>query len=174
MAELFLQIGAPEHTVAKTRFILSTAPTRTMASPAKSPGKGHVVALGNPCRPGSASPKKLVVYEQREEEFGTNPSGTAQDPDKIKRIEKFCLDHIGVETPDDSILKEIFDYFDKDGSGALDKAEFKVVYQASFDNYGAPMTDKDVTRMFEKLDRDNSGSLSYDEFCVLMLSRMKM
>jgi len=145
-----------------------------MASPAKSPGKGHLVKLGNPTRPGSASPKKLLVYEQREEDFGTNPSGTAQDPEKIKRIEKFCLDHIGVETPDDSVLKEIFDYFDKDGSGHLDKAEFQGLYQASFDNYGAPMTDKDVARVFEKFDRDGNGWISYDEFCVLMLSRMKM
>lgn len=134
------------------------------------------VKLGNPVpiRPGSASPKKLMVYEEREEDFGTNPSGTAQDPSKAKKIERFCIDHLGVDVPDDEVLKDMFDYFDKDGSGKLDKAEFKAIFAASFDNYGAPMTDKDVNRIFEKLDRDNSGTLSYDEFCVLMLSRLRM
>ncbi len=145
-----------------------------MASPSKSPHKGHIVKVGNPQRPGSASPKKLLVYEEREEEFGTNPSGSAQAPEKIKRIEKFCLDHLGMENPDDAVLKEMFDYFDTNGNGHLEIEEFKHVFAASFDNYGAPMTDKDVKRMFEKFDRDNSGHLSYDEFCVLMLSRLKM
>jgi Ca2+-binding EF-hand superfamily protein len=92
----------------------------------------------------------------------------------VKRLERFCVDHIGVETPTDDVLKEMFDYFDKDNNGTLDKQEFKGIFALSFDNYGAPMSPKDVDRLFEKFDRDRSGRISYDEFAVLILSRLKM
>ena len=129
--------------------------------------------VGNPVRPGSAvSPKKLSVYEERDTPFGSSPGGSARTG--VKRVQKFCVDHLCVDNPDDAVLKEMFDFFDTDKSGQLDKNEFKVIFAQSFDNYGAPMSDKDINRMFEKLDRDGSGKLSYDEFCVLMLSRLKM
>ena len=132
----------------------------------------QIVQVGNPTRPGSASPKKLVVYEERTEAFGSSPSGSAREG--VKRIQKFCVDHLCVDTPDDSVLKDMFEFFDKDNSGALDKIEFQNLFRASFDNYGAPMSDKDIARIFEKFDRDRTNTISYEEFACLMLSRLKM
>ena len=118
------------------------------------------------------SPKKLQVYEQADTEFGTSPGGSARG--KLHKVRKFCVDHLGVDTPSDEYLKELFAYFDQDGSGEIDKAEFRKVFCESFDNYGAPMTEKDADRYFVKLDKNNNGKLNFDEFAVLMLSRLKM
>ncbi len=126
----------------------------------------------SPARPQSASPKKLQVYEEPAAQFGTSPAGSARH--KAAKLQKFSLDHVGVDVPGDEVLREIFEYFDADRSGSLDKAEFRKLFAGSFENYGAPMTEKDLDRIFAKLDKDNSGRLSFDEFAVLMLTRLKM
>lgn len=130
------------------------------------------VAVSSPSKTADVpSPSKLQVYEERDADFGTSPKGTARTGEH--RIKKFCVDHLGVDTPSDDMLREIFNYFDADKSGQIDKNEFRKVYAESFDNYGVPNDSRDIDRLFAHLDRDNSGKLSYDEFCVLMLNRLK-
>lgn len=146
-----------------------------MASPQRPANNGaltttspHATASGSP----SPSKKKLQIYEEPVAAFGTHPAGSATH--KAAKIKKVCLDHIGMDAPSDEVLKELFDHFDVDHSGCLNKAEFREIYSHSFENYGAPMTEKDLDRTFEKLDKDRSGTLSYEEFCILILNRMKM
>jgi hypothetical protein len=112
---------------------------------------------------------KLVTYDEAPQQFGVSPSR-----DKSQKLRKFCLDHLCVDDPSDEMLKQMFDYFDENKTGSIDKAEFRKVYQVSFDNYGAPMDDRDVDRQFQKLDANKNGTLCFDEFAILMLSRLKM
>jgi Ca2+-binding EF-hand superfamily protein len=65
-------------------------------------------------------------------------------------------------------------FFDKDHSGQLDKKEMMAVFAQSFENYGAPIEQRDLDRIFAKFDKDRSGKINFDEFCVMMLSRLKM
>lgn len=143
----------------------------TMSGAAHSPSRQVATTAASPARPASASPRKLQVYEEPQSQFGTSPRGSARQ--KQAKLQKFSLDHVGMDVPNDDYLREMFDYFDTDKSGSLDAAEFKHVYQNSLENFGAPLTDKDLSRTFARFDKDKSGRLSYDEFCVLMLSRLK-
>ena len=116
---------------------------------------------------------RLQMYDEGEHQFGTNElGGTGRH--KAEKLKKFCLDHIGVDTPTDEYLRGFFTAFDVDHNGKIDKSEFRQIFCESFDNYGAPMTELDAERYFSKLDRDGSGMLSFDEFCILMLTRLKM
>jgi len=128
--------------------------------------------LGSPSRPTSASPKKLQVYDEPSSQFGTSPKGSARQ--RAGRMQKFTLDHVGVDVPNDEYLREMFEFFDPEKTGIINTAEFRQLFQSSFENYGAPLTNKDLDRLFSKLDRGKTGFLNYDEFCVLLLSRLKM
>jgi hypothetical protein len=125
------------------------------------------------------SPAKIQVYEEPAAPFGAATPGSATK--KAAHIRKITLDHSCVDVPSDAMLKDIFNYFDKDGSGAIDLKEFKSVFKDCFDNFGAPMEDRDVDRIFAKFDKGGKGGgiagdgkLHYDEFAVLMLSRLRM
>lgn len=64
-------------------------------------------------------------------------------------------------------LRRKFAELDVDGSGFLDKKEFKALY-LTFPNYGVPGNDKVVDALFTKYSGAD-GKLSFDEFSVLML-----
>ncbi len=138
------------------------------SSPVKPGSRGGSRAAAVPAAP---SPKKLQSFDESSTAFSTSSPGTARQ--RASTTKKFTIDHIGVDVPDDSVLREMFEYFDSDKSGSLDASEFKRLYTESFENYGAPATQKSIDRLFAKLDRDNSGRLSYEEFCILVLNRLK-
>ena len=159
--------------------------TAKSSSPSKgSPGRcSRFAAEDNP------SSKKIHVYEESKDGFGIL---AADDPNskpvvsgnlikKSNRTKKFSFDHTCMDTPSDQLLRELFASFDKKGTGLIDMAEFRAAYKTNFDNFGAPMEDRDVDRIFSKL---TSGSprgkkptdheLTFDEFCVLILGRYKL
>ena len=128
----------------------------------------------SPEKAGALSPNaKMHVYSEPAADFGVSPS-----PDK-KRHLKITLDHLGVDVPSDEQLQELFNYFDKDGSGSIDLKEFREVFRDTFENFGAPMEDRDVDRLFAKFDNGKGkgaagdGRLHYQEFCVLVLNRLR-
>lgn len=124
--------------------------------------------------PHRAANPKVQIYEESTTQFGVSPSGPK------KKIRKITLDHLCVDVPTDAMLREIFEVFDKDGNGYIDRNEFRHTFQENFDNFGAPMSDRDVERLFSKLDagaahgKPNDGKLSFEEFSVLILSRYSM
>ncbi len=57
-------------------------------------------------------------------------------------------------------IRREFDYFDKDGSGQLDKSEFRQLFAIL-----APDSKrKEADEGFAAIDEDSSGSIEFDEF----------
>ncbi len=152
----------------------STAPQGAAHTYGTAGGAGTEVAR----RPGSSqsparaaqgehapSPPRMQVYYEK-----VKPGETEQ----CARRAKLAMDWMGVAVPTDAMLRQMFDHFDTDRSGLLDKNEMRAVVADSFENYGAPMTPKGLDRLFSKFDRDNSGKLNFDEFAMLILARMKL
>jgi hypothetical protein len=126
----------------------------------------------------SKSPAKVTLYEENTvHQFGTTSQA------RPSRIAKITIDHLALDVPSEQMLKEIFAIFDQDGKGYIDRDRFREVMKSSFDNFGAPMNDKDVDRLFMKLDAGDpkaqgkgkgDGKLCFEEFSVLILSKLKL
>ena len=54
-------------------------------------------------------------------------------------------------------IREAFAVFDTDGSGALDRAQFRTVLMSSRGDAAAPLSDTEVLAVFEQVDTNNSG-----------------
>eukprot|EP00658_Telonema_sp_P-2_P044738 TRINITY_DN3263_c0_g1_i2.p1 TRINITY_DN3263_c0_g1~~TRINITY_DN3263_c0_g1_i2.p1 ORF type:complete len:726 (+),score=195.94 TRINITY_DN3263_c0_g1_i2:32-2209(+) len=78
--------------------------------------------------------------------------------------------HINTMTSEDE-MRELFNFYDKDGSGSIDRREFLSDY-LHFETYGQPLQKGRVQDMFTKFDRNQDGRLSFDEFCMAMLERV--
>jgi Ca2+-binding EF-hand superfamily protein len=61
----------------------------------------------------------------------------------------------------DKILAEVFQKFDRDGSGTMELPEFKRAWQQELKLSG---TDKEIKQAFHDVDVDNSGVIEADEF----------
>ena len=120
-------------------------------------------------RPSTGSSPRKEQSPPRMQEY---PDGAKNG--KGARVRKFTLDWMGMDAPSEKHMRELFDYFDTDHSGFLNKSEIRSVIAESFENYGAPVDDRDLDRTFAKFDKDRSGKITFDEFCVLILSRLKM
>lgn len=68
--------------------------------------------------------------------------------------------------PDVEKIKRIFDGFDTDGSGEIEKNEFKHILYRLMDVNEADVSDKKMERYWKELDWDGSGAVSFDEFLV--------
>jgi Ca2+-binding EF-hand superfamily protein len=66
-------------------------------------------------------------------------------------------------------LEKQFHEFDRDNSGAIDKAEFRLI----LDYFGITMTEKGFTLLFAAIDEDAGGGVSWDEFLELILPDFK-
>ena len=118
---------------------------------------------------------KIRTYAATDHQFGLASPRKNQN-----RKPKICLDHFCVDVPSEEQLQELFKVFDLNSDGRVSLVEFRGVFQDSFENYGAPMEDRDVDRLFAKFDtgagrrgQARDGFLSYDEFCILVLNRLR-
>lgn len=68
-------------------------------------------------------------------------------------------------------LARVFQSFDKDGNGKLDKEEVKNGY---LEHYGQAMSDEEVDQMFKQVDIDNSGFIDYGEFVVAAMNEKSL
>lgn len=57
-------------------------------------------------------------------------------------------------------MRAVFQSFDKDGNGEIDKNELK----KAFEEMGKHFSDAELNRMMEMMDTDQSGTVSYEEF----------
>ncbi|KAJ5078494.1 alpha-actinin sarcomeric-like protein [Anaeramoeba ignava] len=64
-------------------------------------------------------------------------------------------------------FREVFDHFDKNKSGSLDKLEFS----GCLKSLGEDMSDEELDKVFQQIDTDKSGKIEFDEFVTFMASR---
>ena len=65
-------------------------------------------------------------------------------------------------------IKESFDLFDTDGSGAIDSKELKVAMRA----LGFEPKKEEVKRIMDEMDREGTGKIDFQSFMDLMQDRM--
>merc|ERR1712006_22462 len=65
-------------------------------------------------------------------------------------------------------VKEAFDLFDTDGSGAIDAKELKIAMQA----LGFEPTTDEVAKMVKDIDIDGNATVEFEEFIEMMEGKM--
>merc|ERR1712216_503300 len=65
-------------------------------------------------------------------------------------------------------IREAFDLFDTDGSGAIDAKELKVAMRA----LGFEPKKEEIRKMVNDMDKDGDGTVDFDEFMILMTGKM--
>eukprot|EP01065_Artemidia_motanka_P014743 TRINITY_DN18585_c0_g1_i1.p1 TRINITY_DN18585_c0_g1~~TRINITY_DN18585_c0_g1_i1.p1 ORF type:complete len:153 (+),score=60.95 TRINITY_DN18585_c0_g1_i1:54-512(+) len=78
-------------------------------------------------------------------------------------------ENVGGTYVDEYQLQQLFDHYDKDGSGLLELDEVRLLYE-SFDNCGVEYTDEDLKREIGRYAIRNDGKVDFDEFCCIILS----
>jgi hypothetical protein len=162
----------------------------------------------SPSRPGTSGSSRIVEYEETGSNYGDfGKSSTASRPGTANsaagsvpnasvaspKKRMVTIDHFRMDVPDDTMLRELFDHFDTDKSGAISLSEFREFFKNHIDNFGAPMEERDVDRLFARFDKGSmngiktrhvvgaenkgvsgDGKLHYDEFCVVMLYLLRL
>ena len=62
------------------------------------------------------------------------------------------------------MIREAFNMFDEDGSGDIDKKEFRKLVQT----LGLQLNEKKINELIGEIDKDGSGTIDYDEFFLMM------
>merc|ERR1711959_206384 len=65
-------------------------------------------------------------------------------------------------------LREAFDLFDTDGSGAVDATELHTAMKA----LGFEPKKEEISKMIKKMDKDGDATVDFEEFCVMMAEKM--
>merc|ERR1712072_317070 len=65
-------------------------------------------------------------------------------------------------------LREAFDLFDTDGSGAVDASELHTAMKA----LGFEPKKEEIAKMVKEMDKDGDASVDFEEFCVMMAEKM--
>ena len=63
--------------------------------------------------------------------------------------------------------REIFDSYDLNNDGKIEKSELKLILNNISKKLGLPLpTDNDINKGFKQLDKNNNNLLEFDEFIV--------
>merc|ERR1711990_419291 len=65
-------------------------------------------------------------------------------------------------------LREAFDLFDTDGSGAVDAAELHTAMTA----LGFEPKKEEIAKMGKEMDKDGDATVDFEEFCIMMAEKM--
>merc|ERR1712216_291465 len=65
-------------------------------------------------------------------------------------------------------LREAFDLFDTDGSGAVDAAELHTAMKA----LGFEPKKEEIAKMVKEMDKDGDATVDFEEFCIMMAEKM--
>ena len=62
-------------------------------------------------------------------------------------------------------LRDVFDMFDADGSGCIDRNEMRALMK----KLAQDLTEEEITQIMEEVDQDGDGEISFDEFKLLVV-----
>ena len=62
-------------------------------------------------------------------------------------------------------LREVFDMFDADGSGSIDRNEMRALMK----KLAQDLTEEEITLIMEEVDTDGDGEISFEEFKMLVI-----
>jgi calmodulin len=62
-------------------------------------------------------------------------------------------------------LRDVFDVFDADGSGGIDRNEMRLLMK----KLAQTLTEEEISAIMEEVDADGDGEISFEEFKALML-----
>merc|ERR1712046_200114 len=65
-------------------------------------------------------------------------------------------------------LREAFDLFDTDGSGAVDASELHTAMKA----LGFEPKKEEIAKMVREMDKDGDATVDFEEFCVMLAEKM--
>merc|ERR1712091_472209 len=65
-------------------------------------------------------------------------------------------------------LREAFDLFDTDGSGAVDASEIHTAMKA----LGLEPKKEEIAKMVKEMDKDGDATVDFEEFCIMMAEKM--
>merc|ERR1711959_388842 len=65
-------------------------------------------------------------------------------------------------------LREAFDLFDTDGSGAVDAAELHTAMKA----LGFEPKKEEIAKMVREMDKDGDATVDFEEFCIMLAEKM--
>merc|ERR1712193_226965 len=65
-------------------------------------------------------------------------------------------------------LKEAFELFDTDGSGAVDTSELHTAMKA----LGFEPKKEEINKMVKEMDKDGNATVDFEEFCIMMAEKM--
>ena len=84
------------------------------------------------------------------------------EPSKIEKLNKRELDQVN-----EIIICEAFQYYDKDGSGFLEREEIKQMISNAAKKMNCPSiadNEESLNRIIAHFDQDNDGRISFEEF----------
>ncbi|ORC90114.1 uncharacterized protein TM35_000091640 [Trypanosoma theileri] len=107
---------------------------------------------------------------------GTLPAAAA--PTRIS------FDMIGMKGMTEEMLRELYDAFDINQRGGVERGVMRELMRAGFSHYGAPCSERDVERLFEHATpyrvrrqlkaEDADDLMAFNEFCVLFLAWLRL
>merc|ERR1712031_110621 len=65
-------------------------------------------------------------------------------------------------------LKEAFELFDTDGSGAVDSSELHTAMKA----LGFEPKKEEIAKMVREMDKDGDATVDFEEFCIMLAEKM--
>merc|ERR1712138_45980 len=86
----------------------------------------------------------------------------------LRKVDKNAKKQTELSDQQKQEIKEAFDLFDTDGSGAIDAKELKVAMRA----LGFEPKKDEVRKMISDIDKDGDGTIDFDEFMMMMTAKM--
>ena len=73
----------------------------------------------------------------------------------------------------EQIYEDVFKEYDKDGNGTIDRAELKIVMEATYKKAGIPVTEDAIDFQMQKFDANSDGKITLKEYADVMRQFLK-
>ncbi|EAN92056.1 hypothetical protein C3747_96g58 [Trypanosoma cruzi] len=145
-------------------------------------------STGSASRPSSAvsAVNRLVAFVDADSSASTTcSSADAGASVFLPPSTRISFDFIGVVGVSNEMLEELYDAFDVNRRGGVERSLMREMMKSGFSNYGAPCGDKDIDRLFERIvpysvrrrkeeGNEDEDLMSFNEFCALFLSWLRL
>jgi len=98
-------------------------------------------------------------------EVDEDQSGKIEFPEFCQLISNRFKDaDIGNVASEEEVIREVFQFFDRDGNGTISRAELRHIMTCM----GERLSDQDINDMIEAADVNGDGEIDYKEFSALL------